>query len=325
MAFYSEKSLDDLLHVVLLAILNDGVAIKPTRGDARELAGVLLELQDTRCRLSRSEARGCAFSCLGELCWYLSASNSIEFISHYVPNYDSFVTVTNGVVKRAYGPRLLNWEGINQVRNVIVRLRNNSVSRKAVIQILDKTDLDPRKTDVPCTCTLQFLVRGDRLNLLVMMRSNDVIIGLPHDIFCFTMIQELVARSLAIEVGWYRHAVGSLHLYEDNRASADAFLSEGWQSSQPMPSMPAGDPWESLKAFRSAEALIRTKGKLPKESLDALGPYWGDLIRLLLVHSAAKREDLAKVASVQQTMCSEAYRVYIDDKMAALKTKTQTS
>ena len=65
----------------------------------------------------------------------------------------------------------------------------------------------------PCTCTLQFLARGVKLDLIVYMRSNDVIKGLPHDIFCFTMLQEIAARRLSLEPGIYKHCVGSLHLY----------------------------------------------------------------------------------------------------------------
>lgn len=37
------------------------------------------------------------------------------------------------------------------------------------------------------------------------MRSNDAYLGFPHDVFFFTMIQELVARSLGIRVGDYHH------------------------------------------------------------------------------------------------------------------------
>jgi len=40
---------------------------------------------------------------------------------------------------------------------------------------------------------MQFMVRRRRLHLLTNMRSNDAFIGLPHDIFAFTMLQEIMA------------------------------------------------------------------------------------------------------------------------------------
>ena len=96
---------------------------------------------------------------------------------------------------------------------------------------------------MPCTCALQFLVRKGKLDLIVYMRSNDVIKGLTHDIFCFTMLQEIAARRLSVELGTYRHCVGSLHLYLSDGEIAQSFLREGWQSTKSaMPPMPKGDP-----------------------------------------------------------------------------------
>jgi len=48
------------------------------------------------------------------------------------------------------------------------------------------------------------------------MRSNDVWLGMPYDIWCFTCIQILIAQELGVEVGSYIHQPGSLHLYEKN-------------------------------------------------------------------------------------------------------------
>ena len=62
------------------------------------------------------------------------------------------------------------------------------------------------------------------------MRSNDVFRGLPHDLFCFTMLQELIARSVGVELGSYHHMVGSLHMYEEDAKQLEEFIAEGWQA-----------------------------------------------------------------------------------------------
>ena len=73
------------------------------------------------------------------------------------------------------------------------------------------------------------------------------------------MLQEIVAKSLSFELGSYKHFVGSLHLYDDDRESAQAFLSEGFQSTMsPMPPMPDGDPWPSIGKMLAAEESLRT-------------------------------------------------------------------
>jgi thymidylate synthase len=59
-------------------------------------------------------------------------------------------------------------------------------------------------------------VRAGKLEAITTMRSNDVILGLPYDIFLFTMLQEMMAVELELELGVYHHIVGSLHIYESD-------------------------------------------------------------------------------------------------------------
>jgi len=48
------------------------------------------------------------------------------------------------------------------------------------------------------------LIRNKQLHMLTNMRSNDAFWGLPHNIFSFTMIQEILARTLSVELGTYK-------------------------------------------------------------------------------------------------------------------------
>lgn len=101
------------------------------------------------------------------------------------------------------------------------------------------------------------MLRRGQLHLIASMRSNDAFIGLPHDVFAFTMIQEIIARTVGVELGIYKHAVGSLHLHESDRPGARQYLREGWQSTVPMPPMPNSAPWNAIKVVLRAEHMIR--------------------------------------------------------------------
>src|SRR4051812_41418328 len=103
----------------------------------------------------------------------------------------------------------------NQFENVVALLRRKENSRQAVIQLFDGSDLAAAYKDIPCTCTLQFMIRDKRLNLTASMRSNDAFKGLPHDVFSFTMIQEIMTRTLGVELGDYTHFASSLHVYDE--------------------------------------------------------------------------------------------------------------
>jgi thymidylate synthase len=151
------------------------------------------------------------------------------------------------------------------------------------------------------------------------MRSNDVWLGLSHDVFCFTMLQEIVARSLAVELGAYKHAVGSLHLYVKSLENARSFLDEGWQSTQsPMPPMPTGDPWPSIASLLRAESSIRTAGTLDDGILGDVDPYWADLIRLLQVFRSKKDKDAERIKELRGRMSSKVYFPFIDKVLGQL-------
>jgi thymidylate synthase len=322
--FFPGKTLDDVMRSVVDAIQTHGDAIMPSKGPATELRGVLLEITNPRARLSRTETRGKLYSALGELCWYLAKTNAVGFIEYYIPTYSE--SADGDEIFGGYGPRLFSWKGLNQVDNVIAILRKKPHSRQAVIQLFEANDIVGGHKDIPCTCTLQLMNRHDELHMFVNMRSNDVHWGLPHDVFCFTMLQEIMARSLSIELGTYKHAVGSLHLYKKHDAAAKRFLKEGWQATTPpMPPMPTGDPWQSISVLIQAEETIRLQGATDGTKLSDLDPYWADLIRLLQAFRAYKDRDTSKTRAVRAAMSSRTYFPFIDRLDRKLEASTPVS
>jgi thymidylate synthase len=89
-------------------------------------------------------------------------------------------------------------------------------SRQIVLPILNIQDTNRKTKDLPCTISLQLLVRNNMLDMIVNMRSNDIIWGLPYDIFFFTVFQEIIANTIGIRLGTYIHRPASLHLYKEH-------------------------------------------------------------------------------------------------------------
>lgn len=306
---WTEDSLDDLLRAAIKAVIERGVAVSPTKGPNRELRGVTLQLTNPRARLSRSESRGKVFSALGELLWYLSGSNATDHIIHYISQYSQYDE--GGIIFGGYGPRLRG--GTDQLATVIALLRARPSTRRAVIQLFNGDDLVQHHEDVPCTCTLQFLSRAQHLDLIVYMRSNDVFIGLPHDVFCFTMIQELVARSVGVDVGQYIHVVGSLHLYDEKAEDARAFLAEGYHATKAMPPMPGVDPMPSVAEILAFEAQLRSGADPVSVALPST-QYWADLARLLVIFELdpGRRDE---IASLVGQMSTDVYNLHVQDRL----------
>jgi thymidylate synthase len=241
----------------------------------------------------------------------LAGSKDLAFISYYIQRYED--DADGEEISGGYGPRLFNWKGLNQVAKVTELLRKKRDSRNAVIQLFDASDLDKGHKSIPCTGTLQFMLRNDALHMFTCMRSNDVFLGLPHDCFCFTMLQEILASHLGVKLGTYKHAVGSLHLYVRNKGDAQQFLDEGWQSTdEAMPPIPNGDPWPAIKSLLKAEGQIRTTGTFQSNILAGIDPYWADLILLLQVFRYKKSNETEQIKLLCGKVASKFYFPFIE-------------
>lgn len=315
---FEAQTIDDLMRKVLVELLKRPFNINSRRSmdgenPTSEIPGASLLLKNPRARVSLSENRGKLFSALGEFLWYLSKDCDLEFIEYYIRNYKAYNHVKDGKVEAGYGPRLFNLRGNDQVHNIIKLLSENPASRRAVIQIFDAQDM--QNVDAPCTCTLQFLLRDNKLQMVTYMRSNDAYTGLPHDIFAFTMLQELIAASLSVELGYYYHVAASLHLYANDASKGEAYLKQGYQSTDKkfaMPPMPFSYPWDQVEKLMQIERQIREEEKFSIEELDS---YWSDLARLLQIFSLIKKKDREGILTIRNQIEYQNYHIAIDTKL----------
>lgn len=148
---------------------------------------------------------------IGEMLWYLSGNRELKEIQKYTSGWDR-MTDDGVYVNSNYGWCIKHKYGFDQWEFVKAELRKNPNSRRAVIHI--KTADNTESKDVNCTCTLQFFIRDGKLYMITYMRSNDIWMGFPYDIFQFTNMQVLMSMELGVKLGTYTHIAGSLHLYE---------------------------------------------------------------------------------------------------------------
>lgn len=300
------EGLDDLLIDLYQRILREGDANKGSRGDTVEILAVSLHVEKPRARISRSENRGKPFSALGELLWYLSGSDQLSFIEPYVSRYKD--EAVDGAIHGAYGPRLLRMrEGIDQLSNVARLLRERPGSRRAVVQLFNAEDLTSNFKEIPCTTTIQFLLRNNRLDMSVTMRSNDAYWGLPHDFFCFSMLQEMMAIRIGANLGQYHQYVGSMHIYDQYIEGAKAYISEGHQKSVEMPNMPPLNPFSLVPALLTAEYEMRSRNPIDANAF-GLDEYWTDIIRLLEIFWSRSPD---RIEEIGKEMHHDMYRPYV--------------
>ena len=179
-----------------------------------EVINAITLITDPRDSLVRSEIRGdISRYAIGEAIWYLSGSNKLREIQKYSKGWDR-ISDDGETVNSNYGWCIKHKFGFDQYEYVKEMLRKDSSTRQAVIHI-KSPDLTKSK-DVNCTVCLQFFIRDNKLYMTTYMRSNDLWMGFPYDVFNFCNLQVLLSMELGVELGTYTHIAGSLHLYKRN-------------------------------------------------------------------------------------------------------------
>lgn len=150
---------------------------------------------------------------IGELLWYNSRNKTTKAIAPFSRFWET-ISDDKKTVNSNYGYCIRDKFGFDQWEMVKQLLKTNHNTRHAVIHIKEARNLVTNPTkDVNCTVALQFFIRKGKLHLITTMRSNDIWLGLPYDLFNFTCMQIQMAMELNIPVGNYYHNAGSLHLY----------------------------------------------------------------------------------------------------------------
>lgn len=220
----SGHDFDSVYARLAIELSNHGNEVNARGLATTELTNYQFEIRNPRARILTNAVRNMDMKyCIGELCFYLAGSYSLDYISHY-SKFWLKLSDDNATVNSAYGYRLFTKRNVfdkTQFNNLIHTLFNDPSSRKAVLSIYAADDAHESK-DNPCTMFLQFMIRENKLECYTFMRSNDIWLGTPYDVAFFTLVQEIVFVSLrnkypTLELGSYFHHASSLHVYANHK------------------------------------------------------------------------------------------------------------
>ena len=100
----------------------------------------------------------------------------------------------------------------DQIGYVIDELKNNPSSRRLVVNAWHPANATV-STLPPCHYTFVFNVQGDRLNCHLTQRSGDIALGVPFNIACYSLLTEMIAQEVGLEVGTFAHTIVDAHIY----------------------------------------------------------------------------------------------------------------
>jgi hypothetical protein len=154
---------------------------------------------------------------LMEALWMLNGSDDVAWPKYFSSKFGQYSD--DGVsLNGAYGARWRRHFGIDQIIALQHLLERDPTTRRAVMAMWDPArDLVRVGTskDVPCNTQIYFRVVFGTLQMTVCNRSNDLIWGAcGSNVVHFSMLQELLARSLQLDVGEYYQITNNLHIYD---------------------------------------------------------------------------------------------------------------
>jgi len=206
------KNADKAYNYFLDKIIQDGIPF----GDTKALFNIGFTLENPKQNYIKNTERNWKLEyAKAEWEWYLSGDpsiNKLEEIYGKIPQIWCHMADSDGLVRSNYG---WQWKRNDQIDYVVAKLKDCKDTRHAAISIYDAKEWETYRKDTPCTYAVQFTILNNRLNMAVLMRSNDIWYGFCNDQYQFSMLQQMIAERLKIEIGNYYHYAHNLHLYND--------------------------------------------------------------------------------------------------------------
>lgn len=118
---------------------------------------------------------------------------------------------------KIYGVQWRRWNNgsitIDQIKNVIESIKTNPNSRRHIVTAWNPSDISQMVLP-PCHMIFQFYVSNDKkLSCHMLMRSNDVPLGLPYNIASYATLVHLIAQCCGLEVGELIISISETHIY----------------------------------------------------------------------------------------------------------------
>ena len=145
---------------------------------------------------------------------------------HYEPiEKDSFIERVKtdsefakqyGELGPIYGKQWRDWNGVDQIQNLIDQLKTNPDSRRLMVSAWNVGELDQMVLP-PCHYGFQCYVReGKYLSLMWNQRSVDTFLGLPFNIASYALLLEILAKAVQMIPDQLIGSLGDVHLYNNH-------------------------------------------------------------------------------------------------------------
>jgi thymidylate synthase len=121
----------------------------------------------------------------------------------------------SGDVGRIYGVQWRDFNGVDQLRNLIEGLKKDPDSRRHILTAWNPAELHNMSLP-PCHAFSQFYVSNNKLSCQLYQRSCDMFLGVPFNIASYSILIHIIAKECGYAVGEFIHSLGDFHIYEEH-------------------------------------------------------------------------------------------------------------
>lgn len=154
-----------------------------------------------------------------------------------------------GELGPVYGRQWRDFEGVDQIKQLIADLKRNPNSRRHIISAWNPKDIPVMAKSglPPCHTLFQFYVADNKLSCQLYQRSADVFLGVPFNIASYAILTMMVAQVCDLALGDFVHTFGDAHLYENHLEQTKEQLSRDFRT---LPEMRINPKVDDLFSFR---------------------------------------------------------------------------
>lgn len=163
-------------------------------------------------------------SLLHEVLWYLSGENHIRNLRKHTKIWDAWAD-EDGNLETAYGyywrhfpsaqkNKNGEWEvrEVDQIQYVIDEIKRNPYSRRLIVTAWEPGNATTSKLP-PCHYTYAFNVNNGKLNCHLTQRSGDIALGIPFNLAAYSLLTQVIAQQVGLELGEFAHTIIDAHIY----------------------------------------------------------------------------------------------------------------
>lgn len=187
-------------------------------------------------------------SIIYELLWFLKGDTNVKYLQEHGVRIWNEWADENGELGPVYGSQWRNWngEGIDQIADVIERLKKTPNDRRMIVSAWNVGKIAEMHLP-PCHMMFQFYVANNKLSCMLYQRSCDMFLGVPFNIASYALLTMMVAQVCGYEPGEFVHTLGDTHIYHNHFEQVKEQLSH---TPYPLPQMKINPNVKDINDFK---------------------------------------------------------------------------